>query len=220
MNKSFSNNILTLRKEIGLSQKQVADDLGISQALLSHYEKGIRECGLDFVVKAADYYGVTCDYLLGKSAVRTAYSSSDSATQNVKNPIESKNMLENLNKRVVVNGIDFVYRILGEINNKEVTKYSSEILMTSIYSVIRILYKINSNNAEEFFILNSSTQNNYINSLAEKNKAKLTEKIEELSKSRKFRDKPEISYEIITEKYGDIASSVLNLLHNTEKSIK
>ena len=44
--------------------------MGISQALLSHYEKGIRECGLDFVVKCADYYGVTTDYLLGVSASR------------------------------------------------------------------------------------------------------------------------------------------------------
>lgn len=50
--------------------KQAAEDLGVSQALLSHYEKGIRECGLDFVVRVADYYNVSCDYLLGRSAER------------------------------------------------------------------------------------------------------------------------------------------------------
>ena len=66
MSSDFSRIITLLRKEKGISQKQVASDLGISQALLSHYEKGIRECGLDFVVKVADYYGVSCDYLLGK----------------------------------------------------------------------------------------------------------------------------------------------------------
>ena len=49
---------------------QLRRERGISQALLSHYEKGIRECGLDFVVKCADYYGVTTDYLLGVSASR------------------------------------------------------------------------------------------------------------------------------------------------------
>ena len=43
---------------------------GISQALLSHYEKGIRECGLDFVIRCADYYHVSCDYLLGRSPDR------------------------------------------------------------------------------------------------------------------------------------------------------
>ncbi len=47
----FNRIIKLLRKERGITQKQAAEDLGVSQALLSHYEKGIRECGLDFVVK-------------------------------------------------------------------------------------------------------------------------------------------------------------------------
>lgn len=59
-----------LRKEKGLSQKDAAAKLGISQALLSHYEKGIRECGQNFLIKAADFYGVSCDYLLGRSPSR------------------------------------------------------------------------------------------------------------------------------------------------------
>lgn len=63
---AFSNRITSLRKERGLSQKEVAMSLGVSQALLSHYEKGVRECGLEFVIKCADYFGVTTDYLLGK----------------------------------------------------------------------------------------------------------------------------------------------------------
>ena len=45
----FNRIIKLLRKERGITQKQAAEDLGVSQALLSHYEKGIRECGLDFV---------------------------------------------------------------------------------------------------------------------------------------------------------------------------
>ena len=46
----FNRIIKLLRKERGITQKQAAEDLGVSQALLSHYEKGIRECGLDFVI--------------------------------------------------------------------------------------------------------------------------------------------------------------------------
>ena len=61
----FASVLSQLRKERGCSQKKAAADLGISQALLSHYEKGIRECGLDFVIKCSEYYGVTTDYLLG-----------------------------------------------------------------------------------------------------------------------------------------------------------
>ncbi len=46
MNSHFPRIITLLRKERGLSQKSAAEQLGVSQALLSHYEKGIRECGL------------------------------------------------------------------------------------------------------------------------------------------------------------------------------
>ena len=70
----FSEIISMMRKERGVSQKKAAADLGISQALLSHYEKGIRECGLDFVIKCSKYYGVTTDYLLGVSENRNGMS--------------------------------------------------------------------------------------------------------------------------------------------------
>lgn len=66
----FAEILSQLRKERGISQKKAASDLSISQALLSHYEKGIRECGLDFVIKCSEYYGVTTDYLLGVSDSR------------------------------------------------------------------------------------------------------------------------------------------------------
>lgn len=55
MNTDFSRILTLLRKEKGISQKLAAAELNISQALLSHYEKGIRECGLDFVIRAADF---------------------------------------------------------------------------------------------------------------------------------------------------------------------
>ncbi len=65
MNDNFSVRLTDLRREKRVSQKEAAANLGVSQALLSHYEKGIRECGLDFLKKACDYYDVTSDYLLG-----------------------------------------------------------------------------------------------------------------------------------------------------------
>ncbi len=65
MNCDFPKNISNIRKSRGISQKQAAIDLGVSQALLSHYEKGIRECGLDFLIQLSKYYDVSCDELLG-----------------------------------------------------------------------------------------------------------------------------------------------------------
>ena len=73
MERNFSLNLCKLRKDAGLSQKEAAHKLSISQALLSHYENGIRECGLDFLVRAADFYNVTTDFLLGRTASKTGF---------------------------------------------------------------------------------------------------------------------------------------------------
>lgn len=70
MSADFAVRLSELRREKNLSQKEAASCLGVSQALLSHYEKGIRECGLDFLKRACDYYDVTSDYLLGLSESR------------------------------------------------------------------------------------------------------------------------------------------------------
>ena len=69
MEHSFPYNLSALRKSRGLSQRKAAGDLGISQALLSHYENGAREPGLAFVVRACDYYQVSADYLLGRQNI-------------------------------------------------------------------------------------------------------------------------------------------------------
>ena len=68
----FSTTFSALRREAGLSQRQAAAELGISQALLSHYENGLREPRLEFVAKACAYYGVSADYMLGRSEDRGA----------------------------------------------------------------------------------------------------------------------------------------------------
>ena len=74
MNTEFPRMLTLLRKEHNISQKQAAAELGVSQALLSHYERGIRECGLDFLIKVADYYNVSSDYLLCRTDARTGQS--------------------------------------------------------------------------------------------------------------------------------------------------
>lgn len=68
MDRNFSQTLSALRHQRNLSQRAAAAALGISQALLSHYENGTREPGLGFVCRACDYYGVTADYLLCRSS--------------------------------------------------------------------------------------------------------------------------------------------------------
>ena len=70
---SFGVVLCALRRDKGYSQRQAALELGVSQALLSHYENGAREPKLDFVVKACDYYGVPADYILGRIDERSQH---------------------------------------------------------------------------------------------------------------------------------------------------
>ena len=67
MERMFGEVLAELRHEKGLNQRELASELRISQALLSHYEKGTREPGLPFVGRVCDYFGVTADFVLGRS---------------------------------------------------------------------------------------------------------------------------------------------------------
>ena len=79
MNDNFSRVLALLRQEKGISQRKAAGELGISQALLSHYENGAREPGLQFLCRACDYYGVTADYLLGRADSAAAHAPTPAA---------------------------------------------------------------------------------------------------------------------------------------------
>ena len=93
----ISARLTELRKERGLSQKEAAAALGVSQALLSHYEKGIRECRLDFLAKACEYYDVTADYLLGLSENRRALNDIYTDTElSTDSKIKSKTLFRSL----------------------------------------------------------------------------------------------------------------------------
>jgi len=95
MKSSFSEKLSGLRREKGLSQRRAAADLGISQALLSHYENGAREPKLEFVVKACDYYCVPADYILGRSTERRSMASQLArATGDILDSLETINSAE------------------------------------------------------------------------------------------------------------------------------
>ncbi len=158
MNTDFPNIISCLRKEKGISQKSVASDLKISQALLSHYEKGIRECGLDFLIAISKYYNVSSDYILGiseekNSSVYEEEKISDDIEKNICK--SSENILIILNKKIIINSINIIFDMLKKVNNKGFVDEISNFLIISIYRVFRIIYSINPHNKEIFGIKKS-----------------------------------------------------------------
>lgn len=57
----------SLRNSLGKTQSEVAKELGISRAAYSHIENNRNEPDNSLLVRMADYYKVTTDYLLGRS---------------------------------------------------------------------------------------------------------------------------------------------------------
>lgn len=64
--KEKSNNLKSIRKERGLTVKEVVDGTGIPMRTYQNYEYMEREIGAGALQKLADFYGVTTDYLLGR----------------------------------------------------------------------------------------------------------------------------------------------------------
>lgn len=58
-----------LRKQKGITQKQLADYLHISKSSVGMWEHGQRDPDTAMLMKIADFYGVTVDYLLGRETV-------------------------------------------------------------------------------------------------------------------------------------------------------
>ena len=156
MNHFFPRIITLLRKERGFSQKKVAADLNVSQALLSHYEKGVRECGLDFVVRVADYYGVSCDYLLGRTpdrtgAMLTVEDLPDADAKNSTDKVYRGSIVATLNKKLIVNSLQVVFDLLQRSNSKQMTNELSAYFMVAVYRAFRILYCANPKNPSGIF---------------------------------------------------------------------
>ena len=223
MNTDFPRILTLLRKERGISQKQAAAELGISQALLSHYEKGIRECGLDFVVRTADFYGVSCDYLLGRSPERTG---AQITVEDIPEPDAlgkenvmrgSGSILPTLNKKLIANALNIIFDLLQTTNDKELTAAVSSFLNLSVYRMFRVLYGVNAKNEPTMFT---------VPTVAARAKALaamvlLESKAEELASSvdEKKAQSLSICTQTLSQNYPLFASSLFNLIKNAESHL-
>ncbi len=229
MNSDFSRIVTLLRKERGLSQKQAAMELGVSQALLSHYEKGIRECGLDFVVRIADYYDVSCDYLLGRTADRRGATlhfdnGLPAVTPDEGTDKNKTNALIALNKKLVHSSLEIVFGILEETDNKGLSSEVSSYMMVSIYKMLRAVYAANPKNPQAMFSVLPELYaglSTALQSVIETNArclsaGKNTNSFDGVDTSLA----PQLSPDIISRKYPDLAPALYNLIRETEEKLK
>lgn len=63
------NNLKQLRKQKGYTQMSVQMKTGIEQALLSKFENGERTPPTETLIRLADFYEVSIDYILGRTDI-------------------------------------------------------------------------------------------------------------------------------------------------------
>ncbi len=218
MNSEFSRIITHLRKTKGLSQKQVSMDLGISQGLLSHYEKGIRECGLNFLIKTADYYDVSVDYLLGRTPKKDG---SKIQAEDIPDYKDIKDINQGktdnyclINRKILNNSIGIIYNIMAQISNRKLNKYISQYLMTAVYNIFRILYSLNNNGKGNSNIPSNLTENYCHTSMSMD-----LLKIEGIKENSGNKYNIDLSQEALAKKYPESFDSFINLIKNSEKTI-
>lgn len=64
---SFAKRLKELRKAKGLTLEQLGNDIGTTRATLSNFENEKKKPSLDMVIKIADYFQVSIDYLVGRT---------------------------------------------------------------------------------------------------------------------------------------------------------
>lgn len=152
----FSRTLSLLRKEKGISQRMAAKDLGISQALLSHYENGIREPGLAFVARACDYYSVSADFLLGRTLSRDGMvfdvEQMPDASQEKDNILRGSVMAA-LSKKLLVNSVSVLFDLLGKLGSREAIKAAADFLGLAVYKTFRHFYRMDRTRSENLFSL-------------------------------------------------------------------
>lgn len=211
----FSRTLSLLRQEKGLSQRKTAAALGISQALLSHYENGIREPGLSFVVKACDFYHVSADYLLGRTLSRDGaiIGADDLYDSTAEKGTLKGSIMATLQKKLVVNTANVLFDLLGKLGSREAITAAGDYVSAGLYQLLRHFYRRAGGN-EEFFAMDSDAFD-----------AGLAEAEQSFSRIRYIRaldgcapeSFPAISGETLTTDYPGLGQSAAQVFHNTDE---
>ena len=218
MSSDFARIMTLLRKERKLSQKKAAEDLGVSQGLLSHYEKGKRECGLDFLVRAADYYNVSCDYLLGRSPEPEGKTISvDDIPEddpNQRDKVTPGSVMIAFNKKLINNSLNVLFSMMTRCGSSTV----------AVYKMFRYIYSANGDNDENFFMIektSSQAGGSAVMSLCESKVAAASSGVS-LEGEDAVTDSEDLRIDTrsLADQYPRYYSSMVNLIKNSESRIR
>lgn len=216
----FSRTLSLLRQEKGVSQRKAAAELGISQALLSHYENGIREPGLGFVIKVCDYYHVSADYLLGRTldregttiAAEDLYDSSAEKGNVLRGPI-----IAMLQKKLVVNTTSMLFDLLGKVGNKEAIQEAAAYLGGALFKLYRQLYRAGGNEEKYMAVDSCAFNSGAVDADLHLSEAKYAAALEEAAKDgASF---PDLGHDAMNAAYPGVHQSALQVFHAASERV-
>ena len=212
----LSRTLSLLRQERGVSQRTAASDLGISQALLSHYENGIREPGLSFVVKACDYYHVSADFILGRTLSRDGSMLTSEEVLGAAEPgnILQGSVLATLQSKLLSGAVGVLFGLLGKLGDKTAINAAAAYLGGAVYQLYRHLYRAAGAN-EAYFALDPAA--------CTMGTADADRKLEEVRYARALRAQaakkaefPDLSPEALSAGYPGRCQSLTQVLSTTD----
>ncbi len=212
----FSRTLSLLRKEKKISQRSAADALGVSQALLSHYENGVREPGISFIVNAADYYRVSLDFLLGRTMHRDGMIISEDDITDIsreKENLLSGDLSADLNKKLLVNSTAMLFDILNESNDDASINNATKYLSAAYYKVFRLISLKDAGFMQDTF----SIPEEYFSELCDAKMKKYEYKLRaETSQNANYN----LTIEQLQKNYPQMAPALFSVLHSTSEDIK
>jgi transcriptional regulator with XRE-family HTH domain len=214
MSTNFSRTLALLRKEKNQSQRAAAAGLEISQALLSHYETGAREPGLPFIVRACDYYGVSADYILGRTLVRDGSQIGPEDIHDAQN--DNQNRLGRvsasaiLGRKMVINAVSILFDLAGRTANTALTTELTHYFGAAVYKIFRHFYAVSGADEQKFFAAPNHAYGPASDADMSQSEARLLSVLHQKNNPPVL---PGLSNDTLTQEYPQMVRSLLTLTH-------
>ncbi len=123
MREILSQRLRELREATGLSQKELSKKISVSAASIGYYENGDRIPGLDVAAELADFFGVSLDYLAGRSDARTPEAADITARTGLSEAaVEVLEFINDAQEYGYINGYYRIPVILNEMLETSISK--------------------------------------------------------------------------------------------------
>lgn len=126
------NRIRELRKNLNMSQEALSQIICTTQQAVSHMENHAYDISSDLLIKMAEYFNVTTDYILGISDIKRDYNGQYRMNQEMDKCYDIVLRYQNLSEinkktlRCILERLELAQKESSEVSTKEVTKNAKD----------------------------------------------------------------------------------------------